>query len=182
MTRCSRRTCPKLRYGETRSLLRQRTHWYPSFIARCPFVPFLDPCSCQSFCKVWTAKCQGLLPSIIWSHPTRSTLQHPWTLTQTVPCPKNIAELESNCFYQCQFIASAIRLLKLGGIMKYSTCTIDVRENEEMIWHILDEYPSMQLVLPGLLGLVLVMMNVHPCIILIHLMLKQILWAFLGSL
>ena len=37
--------------------------------------------------------------------------------------------------------------------MTYSTCTIHVKENEEMIWHILDEYPSMQLVPPGLPGL-----------------------------
>ena len=44
--------------------------------------------------------------------------------------------------------------------MAYSMCTIHAKENEEMVWHILDKYPSMQLVLididrgcPGLPGL-----------------------------
>ena len=44
--------------------------------------------------------------------------------------------------------------------MIYSMCTIHAKEYEEIVWHILDEYPSMQLVpfdialgCPGLLGL-----------------------------
>ena len=44
--------------------------------------------------------------------------------------------------------------------MTYSMGTIHAKENEEMVWHILDEFPSMQLVpiditrgCPGLPGL-----------------------------
>lgn len=53
----------------------------------------------------------------------------------------------------------AVRLLKSGGTMTYSTCTINVLENEAMVKHILDTYPEMELLKiehnvggPGLAG------------------------------
>lgn len=74
--------------------------------------------------------------------------------------PQTVADLESFCTYQRQFIANAVVLLKPGGTMTYSTCTIHALENEGMVRHILDAYPSMQLVpihialgRPGLPGL-----------------------------
>jgi methyltransferase NSUN6 len=73
----------------------------------------------------------------------------------------SLADLESVCAYQRQFIANAIALLKPGGYMTYSTCTIHTKENEGMVRYLLDHYPSMELVpislsvggsgLPGLL-------------------------------
>lgn len=56
-----------------------------------------------------------------------------------------IEQLQSVCSYQRQFIKSAIRLLRPGGVMTYSTCTINTGENETMVRHILDEYPMMEL-------------------------------------
>jgi methyltransferase NSUN6 len=56
-----------------------------------------------------------------------------------------IEQLQSVCSYQRQFIQSAIRLLRPGGIMTYSTCTIHTNENEIMVRYILDEYPIMEL-------------------------------------
>lgn len=57
-----------------------------------------------------------------------------------------VAELESICAYQRQFIANAVALLKPGGYMTYSTCTIHSLENEDMIRYLLDHYPIMELV------------------------------------
>jgi methyltransferase NSUN6 len=54
-------------------------------------------------------------------------------------------QLQSVCSYQQQFIKSAIRLLKPGGTMTYSTCTINTGENETMVRYIMDEYPIMEL-------------------------------------
>ena len=62
------------------------------------------------------------------------------TMVQT-----KIEQLQSVCSYQQQFIKSAVRLLIPGGIMTYSTCTINTGENEAMVRYILDEYPMMEL-------------------------------------
>lgn len=69
-------------------------------------------------------------------------------------------ELRSFATYQKSFVREAVALLKPGGILTYSTCTIHVLENEDMVRYILDEYISqMELIpieipygLPGLPG------------------------------
>lgn len=60
--------------------------------------------------------------------------------------------------YQRRFVCNAIQLLKPGGTLAYSTCTINACENEDMVKFILSEFPVMNLVpisadMPGLPGL-----------------------------
>ena len=43
--------------------------------------------------------------------------------------------------YQRQFIQVAVQLLRVGGVMVYSTCTYDSLENEENVAFILRNYP-----------------------------------------
>lgn len=67
-------------------------------------------------------------------------------------------ELSKYAVYQQRFVRAAIPLLKPGGTMTYSTCTINACENEDMVKFILSEFPTMKLVpippeLPGLPGL-----------------------------
>ena len=70
---------------------------------------------------------------------------------------KSSKELLKAADYQQRFIRNAVPLLKVGGVMTYSTCTINAYENEHMVKFILDEFPCMRLVslshLPGLSGL-----------------------------
>mmetsp|Transcript_17380 Transcript_17380/g.36703 ORF Transcript_17380/g.36703 Transcript_17380/m.36703 type:complete len:552 (+) Transcript_17380:218-1873(+) len=68
------------------------------------------------------------------------------------------ADLMKHAEYQRHFVRNAIPLLKSGGTMTYSTCTINTAENEEMVKFILSEFPCMKLVpispeLPGCAGL-----------------------------
>lgn len=72
---------------------------------------------------------------------------------------KSVKELNKHANYQRRFIECAVSLLKPGGILVYSTCTINACENEEMVKHILDNYKNMKLLpisipigLPGLIG------------------------------
>jgi len=72
---------------------------------------------------------------------------------------RSVGELMAFARFQRQFLTEAVALLKPGGIMTYSTCTIHAQENECMVKHILDEYPYMELLpididlgLPGLPG------------------------------
>jgi len=68
---------------------------------------------------------------------------------------KSADELQKHAEYQKQFVKCAVPLLKSGGIMTYSTCTINASENEKIVRFILTEFPCMMLVpisdnLPGL--------------------------------
>ncbi|MGN1166754.1 MAG: RsmF rRNA methyltransferase first C-terminal domain-containing protein [Lachnospiraceae bacterium] len=47
---------------------------------------------------------------------------------------------------QKSIILQAARMLKPGGMMLYSTCTFDSRENEQVIEHLLKEYPEFHVV------------------------------------
>lgn len=54
-------------------------------------------------------------------------------------------ELDYIVRYQRTFVESAVQLLKPGGYLVYSTCTIRWQENEGMVTHLLKTYPEMKL-------------------------------------
>jgi len=56
-----------------------------------------------------------------------------------------LEELQKHASYQRKFVAQAVALLKPGGFMTYSTCTISCEENEKMVHYILLNYPRMKL-------------------------------------
>jgi len=51
--------------------------------------------------------------------------------------------------YQKRLISQAVRLLKVGGTMVYSTCTLNPYENEAIVAHCLQQHPNMELVTPN---------------------------------
>ncbi|KAK9816959.1 hypothetical protein WJX72_007474 [[Myrmecia] bisecta] len=59
---------------------------------------------------------------------------------------QTLKELRGTALYQRNFLDTAIRLLKPGGELVYSTCTINPGENERNVRHVLDKYPCMSLV------------------------------------
>jgi len=59
---------------------------------------------------------------------------------------ESLHELDKHVEYQYKFVQQAIRLLKVGGYMSYSTCTINGSENEGIVSHILQNYSCMELV------------------------------------
>lgn len=58
----------------------------------------------------------------------------------------SLSELEKLVSYQKQFIHTAVGLLKPGGTLVYSTCTINPLENECRVSYILEHYPTLVLV------------------------------------
>lgn len=52
---------------------------------------------------------------------------------------------------QKQILPSAVRMLRAGGFLLYSTCTFSPLENEETIQFLLDQYPELEVV-PALLN------------------------------
>ena len=58
---------------------------------------------------------------------------------------ESLEEMYKLVKYQRMFVREAVQLLKPGGIITYSTCTIHSLENEGMVKYIIDKYPNMQL-------------------------------------
>jgi 16S rRNA C967 or C1407 C5-methylase (RsmB/RsmF family) len=61
---------------------------------------------------------------------------------------QSMKTLEGHAAYQRKLVHTAIPLLKPGGVLVYSTCTISPLENEEMVAYILKTFPEMCLVPP----------------------------------
>ena len=57
-------------------------------------------------------------------------------------------ELVKTAEYQRIFLQQAVKLLKPGGIMTYSTCTINTLENEGNVAYVLQEYGDCMSLLP----------------------------------
>jgi 16S rRNA C967 or C1407 C5-methylase (RsmB/RsmF family) len=52
----------------------------------------------------------------------------------------DLEDLLASVRYQKKFVDAAIQLLKPGGILSYSTCTINSGENEGIVRYVLDQY------------------------------------------
>ena len=46
---------------------------------------------------------------------------------------------------QREILAEAVKMLRIGGMLLYSTCTFDMSENEEMIAYLLENYPEFEI-------------------------------------
>lgn len=60
--------------------------------------------------------------------------------------PSKLSEISSYPSYQWCFVADAIKMLKPGGVLVYSTCTLPKQENEMMVVRVLEVFPQMRLV------------------------------------
>jgi 16S rRNA C967 or C1407 C5-methylase (RsmB/RsmF family) len=59
---------------------------------------------------------------------------------------QTLRELEKHSEYQRKFVDQAVQLLKPGGLLTYSTCTMNALENEHVVKYVLDTHPAMELV------------------------------------
>ena len=57
-----------------------------------------------------------------------------------------LSEISSYPSYQWCFVADAVKMLKYGGTLVYSTCTLPKQENETMVARVLSTFPEMILV------------------------------------
>jgi 16S rRNA C967 or C1407 C5-methylase (RsmB/RsmF family) len=60
----------------------------------------------------------------------------------------SVKTLKRHATYQQRFVDVAVKLLKPGGHMTYSTCTVTSDENEKMVLYILEKYGDMIELLP----------------------------------
>ncbi|XP_034832357.1 tRNA (cytosine(72)-C(5))-methyltransferase NSUN6 isoform X1 [Maniola hyperantus] len=65
---------------------------------------------------------------------------------QLSDCKMTQKMLQSYKFVQRQLFDAAVQVLKLGGKLVYSTCTVTVDENEGMVAWVLEKFPCLQLI------------------------------------
>ena len=58
---------------------------------------------------------------------------------------KTKADIEEIASLQYELLETISPLLRVGGILVYSTCTIEPQENEEMVRRFLDNHPQFEL-------------------------------------
>ncbi|XP_040208421.1 LOW QUALITY PROTEIN: tRNA (cytosine(72)-C(5))-methyltransferase NSUN6 [Rana temporaria] len=66
-------------------------------------------------------------------------------LRPSMACPLSLKELASYQPLQRKLLSTAVELLKPGGTLVYSTCTITLAENEEQVAWALKTFPGLQL-------------------------------------
>jgi len=70
-----------------------------------------------------------------------------------LPSPNRLSSLQT---LQKGLLTSGFRLLKPGGLLAYSTCSLHPEENEEVVFHLLRRFPQeveiLRLSIPGLSG------------------------------
>jgi 16S rRNA C967 or C1407 C5-methylase (RsmB/RsmF family) len=55
---------------------------------------------------------------------------------------RGVAELQEVVSVQREILAAAVKCVKAGGVLVYSTCSIEEEENEEQVAWLLREYPG----------------------------------------
>jgi 16S rRNA C967 or C1407 C5-methylase (RsmB/RsmF family) len=70
----------------------------------------------------------------------------PVTKQVTLRLQVTLQSLRQDGVYKRRFLDQAFRLVKPGGVIVYSTCTINPGENEALVRYALNTYPCLRLV------------------------------------
>ncbi|MBU0667087.1 MAG: RsmB/NOP family class I SAM-dependent RNA methyltransferase [Nanoarchaeota archaeon] len=65
-------------------------------------------------------------------------------------CSRTIEDINSRAMLQKELLKSAVKVLKPGGVLVYSTCSLEPEENELNISWLLKNHPNLRLVETGL--------------------------------
>ncbi|XP_066903112.1 tRNA (cytosine(72)-C(5))-methyltransferase NSUN6 isoform X2 [Halyomorpha halys] len=79
-------------------------------------------------------------PAVLLDPPCSALGQRPSLMNNI-----SSSQLKSYVFLQRQLLRSAIKALSKGGLLVYSTCTITLEENEEMVSWALKQFPELSL-------------------------------------
>lgn len=96
----------------------------------------------DSFAEIWHADSRYLHIDFSWLKADRIIVDPPCSSLGVRPKiidRKSYHDILSLSKYQIQFLKSAIKVLKEGGVLVYSTCTVTVEENEEIIEEFVEE-------------------------------------------
>lgn len=102
----------------------------------------LDRLGHSPFVEVWRADSRYLHIDFSWIRADKIVVDPPCTALGVRPKlfdNKTFRDVLNAANYQIQFLRSATKILKKGGILVYSTCTITFEENEEVVERFIEE-------------------------------------------
>lgn len=105
------------------------------------------------FVEMWRADSRYLHIDFSWIRADKIVVDPPCTSLGVRPKLydfKRYSDIISASRYQVQFLKSASKILKVGGVIIYSTCTITVEENEEVIENIISGDKCLKVVDTGI--------------------------------
>jgi len=94
------------------------------------------------FVELWRADSRYLHIDFSWIRADRVVVDPPCTSLGVRPKlydVKRYSDILSASRYQIQFLRSASKILKVGGVMVYSTCTITIEENENVVEKVVED-------------------------------------------
>jgi predicted RNA-binding protein (TIGR00451 family) len=95
-----------------------------------------------AFVEMWRADSRYLHIDFSWIRADRVVVDPPCTALGVRPKlfdRKTYSDVLNASAYQIQFLRSVARILKKGGVVVYSTCTVTVEENEGVVEKFLEE-------------------------------------------
>uniref|UniRef100_A0A7J2U028 tRNA (cytosine(72)-C(5))-methyltransferase n=1 Tax=Ignisphaera aggregans TaxID=334771 RepID=A0A7J2U028_9CREN len=96
----------------------------------------------SQFVEVWRTDSRYLHLDFSWIRADKVVMDPPCTALGVRPKvldSKTYRDVENASRYQAQLLRSAFHILKPGGVLVYSTCTVTVEENEEVIEGFVEE-------------------------------------------
>lgn len=95
-----------------------------------------------SFVEIWKVDSRYLHIDFSWVKADRVIVDPPCTALGVRPKlfdRKTYSDVLNAAAYQIQFLRSASKILKKGGVLVYSTCTVTAEENEDIVEKFLEE-------------------------------------------
>jgi len=102
----------------------------------------LDRLGYRQLVEIWRADSRYLHIDFPWIKADKILIDPPCSALGVRPKiydRKSYSDIISASRYQIQFLTSASRIVKIGGIIVYSTCTVTVEENEDVIERFINE-------------------------------------------
>lgn len=96
----------------------------------------------EHFAEIWHADSRYIHIDFVWLRADKIVVDPPCSSLGVRPKimdRKSYRDVETLAKYQLQFLKSAIKVLKVGGTLVYSTCTVTAEENEEVIEKFIEE-------------------------------------------
>ena len=101
------------------------------------------------FVEAWRADSRYLHIDFSWIRADKIIIDPPCTSLGVRPKLydfKRYSDVISASRYQIQFLKSASKILKVGGVIIYSTCTITMEENEEVVESVISDDKCLRVV------------------------------------
>lgn len=102
----------------------------------------LDRLGHTPFVEIWRADSRYLHIDFSWIRADKVIVDPPCTSLGVRPKlydTKHYYDVINAAKYQIQFLRSAIKILRKGGVLVYSTCTITIEENENVVDRFIEE-------------------------------------------